>query len=172
MRLVSSLAPLLLGVLLAACSDASSHLEDAGIATRDSVLTLGAHDVRIVSTDGQFEMAVVGERVVMRMSDLAVQRIRRELDTAHAAPGVGGWIERRVKGTVQRVLDKQMVMPVSAITDARYEDGELRLTLRGGGEAIHLPGAGGTDGRVNGRFARADAERFVAAIRAARERRS
>ena len=117
-------------------------------------------------------MAVVGEQVVMRMSDLAVQRIRRELDTTDAATGVGGWIERRVKGTVRTVLDKQLVLPVTAITDARYEEGELRLTLRGNGKAIRYPGAGGSGSQVNGHFAREDAERFVAALRAARERRS
>jgi hypothetical protein len=161
------------GSLLAGCFDLQASDERPGFTAREPVLRLGAGDVRIVSTDGQLELALVGERVLMRMSDSAVARIRRDLDVSTAAVGggVGDWIEKSVKGTVQGVLDRQMVMPVALIRSATYEGGEIRIRMRGSDEPLFFPGAGG-QASTTAKFPPGEAERFVAAVEKARGRRT
>jgi hypothetical protein len=145
-----------------------------GIANRDSVLVLASSDVRILSTDRQLELALVGERVLMRMSDDALKRVKQDLDTTNIsqANGAGAWIERRVKSTVQRALDKQLVIPVVAIEDVRFENDEIRIFMRGSRSPVSLPG--GIEGKVAAKstFNAADAEKFVTAVKAARAQRS
>ncbi|HYD52100.1 MAG TPA: hypothetical protein VEA99_05715 [Gemmatimonadaceae bacterium] len=172
MRSSTLAAALAASILAVGCVDVSPEEGQVGFTTRDSVLHLGADDARVVSTDGQLELALVGERVLMRMSDQAIARLKQELDTAKAASqaGVGSWIEKRVKGAVQKVMDKQMVMPVSSIADARYEQGEIRIILQGSKDPISFPGRG--EAKAKAEFPREDAERFVEAVRAARERRT
>jgi hypothetical protein len=168
-----SLSALTLG---AACFDSipDGSGDGPGIANRDSILVLAENDVRIVSTDRQLELALVGERVLMRMSDDALKRVRQELDTANIAQGsgAGAWIERRVKSTVQRALDKQFVIPVAAIEDVRFENDEIRIFMRGSESPVAFPGA--IEGKVSAKstFNEADAQKFVTAVRVARGDRS
>jgi hypothetical protein len=158
---------------LAACFDLRPTDDRPGITERTAALPLGPNDVRIVSTDGGFELALVGTTVVMRLSDAGVARLRRELSVDHADVGVGNWIEQKVKGAVQGLVDKQMLLPVAAIREARYEGGEIRFIAGGDGRDVRFFGTSddhGTNGSVMGRFAPSDAERFVAAVRAAKAR--
>lgn len=159
--------------LAAACGDVAPTDETPGLVARDSVLVLGDRDVRIVTEDGEYEMALVGERVVMRFSDQALAKLGSQLRPGEAS-GVGGWIEGQVKGTVRSLLHKQMVLPVAAIDEARYENGEIRLLMRDGMRNFSFMGEVNQDGRPSlmSRFAREDAERFVAAVRAAKGSRS
>ena len=168
-----SLAVPALALALAGCVDTTPAEDRPGFAARDSVLQLREGDVRIVSTDGQLELAVLGDRVLMRMSDAAVAKLRRDLDTTAvaSAEGVGSWVEKKVKGTVASVLDKQMVMPAALISEASYVDGEIRIRMRGSEEPMLFPGSGG-QASTTARFAPGEAERFVAAVQAARSRRS
>ena len=173
MRARTALALITLVPSLAACVDLRPTDDRPGITERAVALPLGPNDVRIVSTDGGFELALVGTNVVMRLSDAGVARLRGEFSVDHAGVGVGNWIEQKVKGAVQELVDKQMLLPVSAIRDARYEGGEIRLIAGGDGRDVHFFGSsgdGGGNGSVMGRFAPRDAERFVAAVRAAKDR--
>ena len=173
MRARTALALFTLVPSLGACFDLRPTDDRPGITARAATLPLGPNDVRIVSTDGGFELALVGTNVVMRLSDVQVARLRRELSVDRADAGVGNWIEQKVKGAVQDLVDKQMLLPVAAIREARYEDGEIRIIAGGDGRDVRLFGTsdepGGT-GSVMGRFAPRDAERFVAAVRAAKAR--
>jgi hypothetical protein len=173
MRVRTALALFTLVPALAACFDLRPTDERPGITDRAVTLPLGPNDLRIVSTDGGFELALVGSNVVMRLSDAGVAKLRRELSVSHADAGVGNWIEQKVKGAVQGLVDKQMLLPVAAIREARYEGGEIRLIAGGDGRDVRFFGSSedhGGDGSVMGRFAPRDAERFVAAVRAAKAR--
>lgn len=119
--------PLLLFAVVG-CGDIQPTADAPGVTARDSSLALASGDVRIVTKDGEFEMILVGTRVLMRLSDQAVAKVRADMAPAEAAEGgVGGWIESTVKGKV------------------------------------------GSRSAMGG-FERAEAERFVAAVRAAKER--
>ena len=172
MRARTALALVTLVPSLAACFDMKPTAERPGITAR-MALPLGPDDVRIVSTDGGFELALVGTNVVMRLSDAGVAKLRRELSVNHADAGVGNWIEQKVKGAVQGLVDKQMLLPVAAIREARYEGGESRLIAGGDGRDVSFFGSSGDQGgtgSVMGLFAPRDAERFVAAVQAAKGR--
>jgi hypothetical protein len=125
---------------------------------------LAPGDVRIVSTDGALVLALVGDTVRVRLGDSLVAQVRRDL---YAEPdtgaGVGDFIARTVKGAVGGAMAEAtryaMRVPVGEVRELRYEDGQLRF------------GSGRKSGRKRGnetsaRFARADAERFIAAVRA------
>ena len=173
MRVRTALALFTLLPSLAACFDLRPTDDRPGITKRATALPLGPQDVRIVSTDGGFELALVGTNVVMRLSDAGVARLRRDLSVNQADAGLGNWIEQKVKGAVQELVDKQMLLPVAAIREARYEGGEIRLIAGGDGRDVRFLGSSddhGGNGSVMGRFAPRDAERFVAAVRAAKAR--
>jgi hypothetical protein len=175
-RMLTPTVMLPAALLASGCFDAplpDGSGDGPGIAARDSVLVLAANDVRIVSTDRQLELALVGERVLMRMSDEALRRVRQELDTNSVTQsGAGAWIERKVKSTVQRALDKQLVIPVASIEDVRFENDEIRIFMRGDRSPVAFPGA--VEGKVMAKstFDEADAQKFVTAVKAAREQRS
>jgi hypothetical protein len=86
--------------------------------------------------------------------------VRHELDAEpDTVQGLGGFISRTVKGAVGGAMAEAarfaVRIPVSEVRDLRYEDGELRF---GSG---HKRGT-----HSNARFAPADAERFIQAVRA------
>lgn len=167
------LAVLVVAALAAGgCVDLTPSDESPGIVDREASLALGPGDVKIVTRDGDFEMALVGREVVMRFSDRMLAKVERDLGAAgQQASGVGGWIERTVKGNVQKLLHKQMLIPVAAIDEARYEDGQIRLLAKGDKGRFDFIGSDkGERGSVMGGFAPADAERFVAAVNAAKAR--
>ncbi|HEX4469047.1 MAG TPA: hypothetical protein VH080_05910 [Gemmatimonadaceae bacterium] len=132
-------APVWIGlavVIAAACGgrdsdDRGSAQVQGNVAHRDSALTLGPGDVRIVNEDSSVEMAVVGQQIVVRLSDKTMDKVRRETDTTHTDSGFGGSIERIVKSTVQSALGQQWTYPLTDVRDAKYEDGAIEFDVNG-----------------------------------------
>ena len=157
--------------LVACRKDRDRAPENSKLARRDSALALGPGDVAIVNRDSSVEMAVVGDRIIVRLSDKTMAKVRRETDTSTVRDsGFSGSIERLVKSTVQSALSQQVTYPVADVTDARYEDGEIKLAVRG--REPRLFANTKVDGkRLMESFPPADAERFVAAVNARREAR-
>jgi len=133
---------------------------------RDSALVLGPGDVRIVNEDSSVEMAVVGQRIIVRLSDKTMAKVRRETDTMGIKDsGFGGSIERMVKRTVQSALGQQFEYPLADVRDARYENGEIILDVNGRQPRLLA------NTKVGGKkllesFRPDDARRFVAAVNA------
>jgi hypothetical protein len=165
------IAVLALSTLGACRRDRDRAPEDTKVAKRDSALALGPGDVAIVNTDSSVEMAVVGQRIIVRLSEKAMAKVRSETDTsAIRDSGFAGSIERLVKSTVQSALSQQVTYPVADVTDARYEDGEIKLAVQG-----HTPRLFANT-KVSGKrlmasFPADDAERFVAVVNARRQAR-
>jgi len=133
-------APVWMGVLLVAVVACGRHdanpdyggaQSQGNIAHRDSALTLGPGDVRIVNEDSSVEMAVVGQQIIVRLSDKTMAKVRQETDTTHTDSGFGGSIERMVKRTVQSALGQQFTYPLSDVRDAKYENGTIVLDATG-----------------------------------------
>ena len=157
-----------LAVLAAvACSrdsdDRGSARVQGGLAHRDSVLTLGPGDVKIVNEDSSVEMAVVGQQIVVRLSDKSMEKVREGTDTTHTDSGFGGSIERMVKRTVQSALGQQMTYPLSEVRDARYEGGTIVLDGLGKQPRL-LANAKFNDRKLLESFRPDDAKRFVDAV--------
>lgn len=143
--------------------DRGSAQVQGNVAKRDSALTLGPGDVKIVNEDSSVEMAVVGQQIVVRLSDKTMDKVRRETDTTHTDSGFGGSIERMVKRTVQSALGQQMTYPLSEIRDAKYENGAIVLEADGKQPQLLA------NSKFNGRklldsFRPDDAKRFVDAV--------
>lgn len=167
-----ALAILVVVAALGACRrDSDRSPENVRLAGRDSALSLGPGDVAIVNTDSSVEMAVVGQNIVVRLSDKTMSRIRQETDTnAVRDSGIGGSIERLVKSTVRSALSQQVTYPISKVNDARYENGEIKLIVDGRQPSLF------TNTKVGGRrlmesFRPDDAERFVATVNARKQAR-
>ena len=141
------------------------------MARRDSALVLGEGDVAIVNTDSSVEMAVVGQNIIVRLSDKTMNRVRQETDTSAVRDsGIGGSIERLVKSTVQSALSQQVKYPIADVSDARYEGGEIKLAVNGSQPRLF------TNTKIGGKrlmesFRPDDAERFVAAVNARKQAR-
>ena len=156
-----------LAVLAAACSrgadDRGSAQMQGSFAHRDSALTLGPGDIKMVNEDSSVEMAVVGQQIVVRLSDKTMDKVRQETDTTHTDSGFGGSIERMVKRTVQSALGQQMTYPLSEVRDAKYEDGTIVIDAVGKQPRLFA------NTKFNGKkllesFRPDDAKRFVDAV--------
>jgi hypothetical protein len=166
-------AVIVVTVLAAACGrhdrdrDGRNIEAQGNVANRDSALTLGAGDVKIVSEDSSVDLAVVGQQIVVRLSDKTMNKVRGETDTmAVKDSGFGGSIERMVKRTVQSALGHQFQYPLSDVRDAKYENGAIVLEPNGDRQPRLLANT-----KINGKklmesFRPDDAKRFVAAVNA------
>jgi hypothetical protein len=164
MKLARVAPALVFGLALACGGGERSAKPRQSISDRDTALKLGRGDVQIATTDSSMELALVGQRIIVRFGERTREQIRRETDTGTVHDsGFGGSIERLVKSTVASALDKQIEYPLSDVREASYENGEIRLeTSRG-----RLLERTQVHGRPLSRsFAPQDAQRFVAAVQA------
>ena len=128
--------------------------------------TLPPGDVRIVTTDGGVDLALIGDTISTGLSPQALAKVRQETDTAKVhGTGFGAEIEKMVKGTVQGAIGTRVVFPISEVREVRY-DGE-KLVFEWAGTPRKLF----DQTKVNGKpllasFAPDDARRFADAVNA------
>lgn len=155
---------LILTVVLAACSHRDP--EQGSERTEPAARADARDTVRIVSTGGEVDLALIGDTISSGLSTQTLTRAQRDLDTgAVSGSGIGASIERAVKGTVQSALGTRVAFPVSSLRDARYESGKIVFDWK------ERPIKGFVKTSINGKpflesFAPNDAERFVSAVRA------
>jgi hypothetical protein len=153
----------LAALTLTACSRRQDESERGGDPTRRAS---AGGDVRIQTTSGQLDLAVVGDTISAGLAPSALAKARQETDssTVHGT-GLGGSIERMVKSTVRSAVSSRVSFPISAVKDVRYRDGAIEF------EWNERPTRLFDQTTVNGKpflasFAPDDAERFVDAVRA------
>lgn len=135
------------------------------VGQRDS-LVLGPGDVMITNRDSSVDLALVGQKIVVRLSDKTMEKVRRETDTSAVKDsGFGGSIERLVKRTVQSTLGQQFDYSLSDVRDARYENGAIVLDVNGKEPRLLANTKVGGE-KVMESFRPEDAQRFVAAVNA------
>jgi len=94
--------------------------------------SLAAGDVRIVATHGGIDLALIGDSVSSGLSPEALQKVRRETDTAKVTgTGLGADIEKMVKGSVQGAIGTRVSFPVSAVREVRYDGEKLVFEWNG-----------------------------------------
>jgi hypothetical protein len=128
--------------------------------------TLAAGDVRIVTTNGGIDLALIGDSISSGLSPEALRKVRRETDSAKVTgTGFGAQIERMVKGSVQGAIGTRVSFPVSAVREVHY-DGE-KLVFEWNGEPRKVFEQAKIDGKpMLASFAPADAKRFADAVNA------
>jgi len=131
--------------------------------------SLAAGDIRIVSTNGGVDLAMIGDSISTGLSPAALQKVQQETDTSKVTgTGFGASLERMVKGTVQGAIGTRVSFPVSAVREARY-DGE-KIVFEWSGEPRKIFDNAKIDGKpLLASFAPEDARRFVDAVNARRK---
>jgi len=166
-RVISTLGLL---VTAAAChhdkkDDGGINIGDASFVARDTNRVLKAGDLRIVTSDSAIELALVGDSIMTGLGKKALEKVRQETDTtAVAGNGLGASIEKIVKNTVANTLNRELHYPIAAISDVRYEDGELRFFAENGSRMRLFESSKVNGRRMSEAFNPDDARRFVDAF--------
>lgn len=131
-------------------------------------------DVRITSIDGAIVLAVLGDSVVMQLGDSLREHVKAELDNeAKNESGFAGAIIGAVGSVVNTALGVTVAVPAEEVHDLKFEDGRLQFRINDNAQMqVHGDSSGGHDRGDGGRFAPADAERFIVAVRNAQARRA
>ena len=132
--------------------------------------TLAAGDIRIVTTNGGIDLALIGDSISSGLSPEAIRKVRRETDTTKVSgTGFGSQIEKMVKGSVQGAIGTRVSFPVSAVREVRY-DGE-KLVFEWSGEPRRIFDQTKIDGKpLLASFSPDDAKRFADAVNARKGR--
>jgi hypothetical protein len=165
-------AALAASTLTAACGDVkvkSGNAEIKGVAfvKRDTTRALGEGDIRIASQDSAVEVAIIGDSIVAGFGQRVRAKLDRDLDTTKVShDGLGGSIEKMVKGTVAQALNHDMQFPLSEVSDVRYEDGFLQFYDQKGRKmnTFERDKHDSDSGRT--RFSESDANAFISAFKA------
>jgi hypothetical protein len=168
-------------VVASACSSRSERSEkrerdeapDGGVTlsrpnTAITEDTLKAGDVRIVTTHGGIDLALIGDSISSGLSPEAIRKVRQETDTMKVSgTGFGSQIEKMVKGSVQGAIGTRVSFPVSAVREVRY-DGE-KLVFEWSGEPRKIFEQTKIDGKpLLASFSPDDARHFADAVNARR----
>jgi len=169
-----TLALLVVATAVAACSGHSDASADdsaggAHVSMRSAsapVQALGEGDIRIVASDSGVDLALIGDSISTGLSQHALAKARAATDTATVkGSGFGASLERMVKEKVAGAIGTRMSFPLSAVRDARYENGAIHFDWAGKPVTIF------DHSKVNNRpilesFQPDDARRFVDAVNA------
>jgi hypothetical protein len=133
-----------------------------------AVGVLPAGDLRIYSVDSTVDVVLAGDRIMSGLSPKTVESIRVKMqdEATRDSTGLGAMIASQVKQAVAQNIGIHVMYPLSEVEDVRYEDGELIIARTHGGDT-HLFGKTTVrrgSHREGPRFAREDAERFIAAV--------
>lgn len=168
----AALPSLLAMVLPSACrSEPKEPRVEAVASRRAEPERLREGDIRIVAPNGGIDLAMIGDTVSTGLAPQALEKVRLETDTTTVSgSGFGASIEKMVKRTVAGSIGTRVGVPLSAVRDVRYEGGAIRFEWAGAPPSVFA------SVRINGRpllesFSPADAEAFVAAVRARKEGR-
>lgn len=132
--------------------------------------TLAEGDIRIVTTNGGIDLALIGDSISSGLSPDALRKVREETDTAKVhGKGFGADLEKMVKGTVQGAVAKRAVFPISEVRAVRYDGDRLVFEWTGGPRKIF------DNMKMDGKpllasFAPEDARRFADAVNARKGR--
>jgi hypothetical protein len=167
---IAPVAAVAAAVLFTACKgDVKSvrvNANDAHIAARDTVRTLGPGDIRIASTDSAIELSLVGDSLMTGFGAKTRAKVAAATDTNKVkGTGFAADIEKMVKKTVAGALDHELHFPLSTISDVRYENGLLQFYGKDGKSMHMFERSKDSDGdRVE--FSQKDADAFIAAFKA------
>jgi hypothetical protein len=171
-RQILSVAALIAPLVLAACGDhdvevrKSAGADNVKFVGRDSNRVIGPNDIQISSADTAVELAIVGDTIVAGLGKTVRDKVSQKTDTnAVSGNGFAAGIEKMVKSSVANAMNHEVLIPVSEISDVRYEDGGLRFYGKDGGK-MHVFENSHNGKEGTSAFNEADAQRFIAVFKA------
>jgi hypothetical protein len=164
--LLGSLTTLALAVLVAvagACFGSKDKVEFS----RTSSAPRGADDIAIVTTDGGVTLAIRGDSIRLRFSDSVMAKLNKDLDTAkNVDEGLGSHIATMVKKQVASNIGGELSMPLGDVEDAKYENRTIVFVYADKSRKQPFANTKSNDKPVMSAFSPADAEKFVAYVKA------
>ena len=152
-----------LAAVAGACSGSKEKVEFA----KAPVEARGTDDIAIVTADGGITMAIRGDSIRLRFSDSVMAKINKDLDTTkNEDKGIGGDIAKMVKKQVASSLGGEMSTPLGDIEDARVENGTIVFVYADKAKKQPFANTKTNNKPLMSAFAPADAEKFVAYIKA------
>ena len=129
--------------------------------------TLGPGDMQIYNSDSTVDLILQGNRILAGLSPKTVAKIKGEMDRSRNkdTSGLGGLIAQTVTSTIASTIGTHAVYSLSDIRDLRYEDGDIIIEQRRGGETRLFHNVKVDKSEAKG-FPEADAQRFIEAVRA------
>jgi hypothetical protein len=123
----------------------------------------------IQTRNGEVALLLVGDRLVMQLTDRGLGKVDRDIDDDAKEEGAfARFISGVVRSGVRSLLDHGIEYPLSEIREARFQDGRLVLIDREGDEIFDDVEINDTD--VMHSFAPAEARAFAARVNQARRR--
>ena len=122
---------------------AQDEAPDGGVTISKSSVSvshdsLAAGDVRITSTSGGVDLALIGDSISTGLSPSTLKKVHEETDTSKVSgSGFGASIERMAKGAVQGAIGTRVSFPVSAVREGARTDGE-KIVFEWAGEPRKL----------------------------------
>ncbi|MGH7677933.1 MAG: hypothetical protein ACRENU_05660 [Gemmatimonadaceae bacterium] len=134
--------------------------------------SLGPGDAQIFSRDSSVNLILQGDRILAGLSPKTVAKIRADLERSASTDdtsGLGGSIASFVKKTVANNIDTHVIYPLADIRDIRYEGSEIVIYRPNGDRSRMFGGTKVNDQPLSKSFDPADAERFIAAVKARKQ---
>lgn len=163
------------GAVLTGCTgDAKVNVE---MGSGNGPVQLGEGDVQVKSTDGALILSVVGDSVVMQLSDSLRNSVTAEVKNSTSKQGddIGATIANAVGGAVSGVVNAALGInvrvPAEAVENLRYEDGHLRFEVKGSNFRMTSKSGDAAKNENGGAFSEDDARRFITAVNDAQARR-
>ena len=128
---------------------------------------LGQGDVQILTTDGNFDVTLSGDKILAGLSDKMVSKVRAEMAKSDGKDsGLGAVIATAVKSSVASAIGTHIAYPLSNLKELRFEDGKLTVVTNDGD--THGLSGDSKDGNTKEKavFAKADADRLIEAVNA------
>jgi hypothetical protein len=129
--------------------------------------SLGPGDLRIYNADSSVDLILTGDKILGGLSPKTIATIKDKLETSasHDTSGLGGSISQIVKKSVAGAIGTHASYPLSDIRDIRYEDDQIVVDWKDGGNH-QLFGSTKVDSeKVSNSFRPEDAQRFIDAVR-------
>lgn len=133
-----------------------------------ALTTLGAGDVQVYNVDSTLDLVLLGDKIYAGLSPQMVAKVREKLarESGRDTSGFGGAIATLVKQQVSEKIAARIVYDVHDISDIRYDEPNLVFEWRSGREQRPFEKIQIDGNRNANRFTRAEAERFISAVKA------
>lgn len=167
LALIGLTIALVIGWMARRVPDAPEHVSVTREAPAAS--TLGPGDLQIISTDGNVDLILQGDKIMGGLSPATVAKVRDKMAQPPGKEGFGAMIEGVVKSSVASAIGTHVTYPIREVTELRFDDGKLIIKTKTGGDKENNFGNIKIDkdeSREPARFSKEDGERFIAAFNA------
>jgi hypothetical protein len=130
--------------------------------------SLNPGDVQIITTDGNFDLTLQGDKILAGLSEKMVAKVRDDIakETDKAQSGLGAVIAGAVKSGVASAIGMHVSYALANVKEIRFRDGRIILVTMDGD--THALAGDSKDANTSDKavFAEADAQRFMEAVSA------